>query len=220
MVRIGGMVWMLSVQFFVAQVVVQSAWTTPFSIARNYISDLGNTTCGLYPRGAGRYVCSPWHAGMNASFVLQGLSIAAGMVLVRAAFPAGIARRAGSVLLVSAGLGNVAVGLFPEDVNILGHELGAAVFLVLGNAGMIALGVALGRSRRHPALASYSLLSGAVGEASTWLFISGHDLGLGVGGMERLAAYALPLWSIVIGSSFARSPFAGNGSTVLMERER
>jgi hypothetical membrane protein len=219
-IRTGGVVWALSVQFFVAQAVVQSAWTTPFSLAHNYISDLGNTTCGLYPRGAGRYVCSPWHAGMNASFVLQGLIMAAGMMLVRTAFPAGMARLAGSFLLVAAGLGNVAVGLFPEDVNIRGHELGAAVFFVFGNAAMIALGVALGRSRRRPALAFYSLVSGVVGESSTWLFIAGHDGGLGVGGMERVAAYALPVWLMVIGIAFAKSSPGGREAAALPERER
>ena len=66
---IGAIVWMLAIQFFIAQIIVQSAWTTPFSLTANYISDLGNTTCGPYPVGSSMYVCSPWHAGMNASFI-------------------------------------------------------------------------------------------------------------------------------------------------------
>ena len=36
----GAFAWILTVQFFVAQGVVQSAWTTPFSLAHNMISDL------------------------------------------------------------------------------------------------------------------------------------------------------------------------------------
>jgi hypothetical membrane protein len=151
---------------------------------------------------------------------VQGLILAIGMVLVRAAFPADIARLTGSIFLVSAGLGNVAVGLFPEDVNIRGHALGAAVFFFLGNAGMIALGLALGRCRRGPVLAFYSIVSGVVGEASTWLFVIGHDGVLGVGGMERVAAYALPVWMIVVGISLARSSIGGQRATVLMDGER
>ena len=61
-----GIVWMSAAQFFVAQAVTQSRWTTPFSLATNYISDLGNTECAPYPRGSDNFVCSPWHAAMNA----------------------------------------------------------------------------------------------------------------------------------------------------------
>src|SRR5258706_2836596 len=139
-VRLGAIVWICAVQFFVLQAVVQSGWTTRFSLLHTFISDVGNTTCGPYPRDSGRYVCSPWHAWMNASFVLQGIIIAAGAVLVRGAFPRGIARSAGILLLVLGGLGNIAVGLFPENVNILWHSLGAAAILILGNLGMIPLG--------------------------------------------------------------------------------
>ena len=68
-----GIVWIGAIQFFVAQVVVQSRWTTRYSLSINYISDLGNTTCGVYA-ASGQFVCSPWHAVMNASFVLHRAS--------------------------------------------------------------------------------------------------------------------------------------------------
>ena len=203
MKKVGAGVWICAVQFFVMQAVVQWAWTTPFSLAHNFISDLGNTACAPYPVESGRYVCSPWHAWMNASFVLQGLIIAIGAVLVRKAFPQGAARAAGIPLLIIAGLGNIAVGLFPENVNITCHSLGALAHFVPGNLGMIPLGIALGRDRRRSMLERYSVLSGVVGLLATVLFITGHDLGIGVGGMERVAAYALPLWLIVTGISFA-----------------
>jgi len=147
---------------------------------------------------------------MNASFILQGVIIVIGMVLLRRAFPAGAARSAGLVLLVLAGLGNVAVGLFPEDVNIRGHRIGAAAHFILGNLGMILLGIALGRVRRWRPAALYSVFSGVVGELSTWLFVWGHVGPLGVGGMERVAAYALPVWLMVTGATFRRG-FTGGG---------
>ena len=40
-IKVGALAWVLAAQFFVAQAVVQSAWTTPFSLRENYISDLG-----------------------------------------------------------------------------------------------------------------------------------------------------------------------------------
>src|SRR5262245_10296100 len=86
---LGAIIWILAVQFFIAQAVVQAAWTTPFSLTQNFISDLGNTTCAPYPLDSNSYVCSPWHALMNASFILLGLIILVGGVLVRTAFPPG-----------------------------------------------------------------------------------------------------------------------------------
>ena len=103
------------------------------------------------------------------------------------------------MLLALAGAGNLAVGFFPEDVNIMYHRLGAAAHFILGNLGMVALGIALGR--RRPALAVYSIVSGLLGLLATTLFISEHYLSMGIGGMERLAAYPLPLWLIVAGIS-------------------
>src|SRR5262245_31530718 len=133
--RLGAIIWMLAVQFFIAQAVVQSAWTTPFSLKQNFISDLGNTTCAPYPLDSTSYVCSPWHAWMNASFIVLGLTILFGCALVRTAFPRGFARLAGLTLLALAGIGIIAVGLFPENERIELHRLGAAGHFVLGNLG-------------------------------------------------------------------------------------
>jgi hypothetical protein len=106
--RAGAAVWTLAVQFFVAQAVVQSAWTAPYSLAENYISDLGNTSCGPYAYSAevSRYVCSPWHAWMNASFVALGLTIVVGAALVRGALPRGGRPRSGSRSSPSRGPGS------------------------------------------------------------------------------------------------------------------
>jgi Protein of unknown function (DUF998). len=105
-----------------------------------------------------------------------------------------------------AGVGIIAVGLFPENINITYHRLGAAAHFILGNLAMVAMGIALWTARRRPVLAVYSIVSGVVGLLATALFVSEHNLGLGTGGMERLAAYPLPLWLIVAGMSFVRYP--------------
>ena len=54
-------------------------------------------------------------------------------------------------------------------------------------------------------LAVYSIASGVVGLLATALFVSDLYLGVGIGGMERLAAYPLPLWLFVAGSYFLRN---------------
>jgi len=192
---------MLAVQFFIAQAVVQSAWTTPFSLTQNFISDLGNTTCAPYPLGSTSYVCSPWHAWMNASFIVLGLIILFGGALLRTAFPSGRLRAVGLALLALAGAGIIGVGLFPENVNSTLHRLGAAGHFVLGNLGMVVLGIALWPARGRQVLSAYSIVSGIAGLLATALFITDHYLGLGIGGMERVAAYPLPLWLMVFGVS-------------------
>jgi len=141
---------------------------------------------------------------MNASFALQGLLVAAGVLLLFRAFPPGASRAAGTVCLVVGGLGNVAVGAFPENASFLYHSLGAAAILILGNLGMIPLGIALARAGRHGGLARSAILLGVAGLIAMALFVSGHSLGIGVGGMERVAAYALPVWMIAAGVVFVR----------------
>ena len=203
-IRLGALVWILAIQFFIAQIIVQSAWTTPFSLTSNFISDLGNTTCAPYPIGSANYVCSPWHALMNASFIALGVIILAGALLTWRAFPPTRTRTLGLALLALAGPGPILVGLFPENVNITPHTIGAAAQFVGGNLGIVVLGIALATSHRTP-LAIFSIILGIAGLLATVLFVSGNYLGLGIGGMERIAAYTVPLWLIVAGVSILRS---------------
>jgi len=152
---------------------------------------------------------------MNASFVLLGLIILSGVALGRSAFPSGWFSGVGLILLSLAGIGIILVGLFPENENIALHRVGAAGHFVVGNLAMAVLGIALAvgnevgagltQTGGRPALAIYSIVSGVVGLVATALFITDHYLGLGIGGMERVAAYPLPLWLIVAGISFLRN---------------
>ena len=203
--RIGAIAWIASIQFFLVQAVVQSAWTTPYSLLTNYISDLGNTVCAPYPLGSANYVCSPWHAAMNASFILVGLTTMGGAVLLRRALEASRAWWCGIGLVVIAGAGFVLVGLFPENVSLPPHKAGATMQFVWGNIGLVILGCALLRARRAPRLAVSTIALGATGVLATGLFGTGHVLGLGTGGMERLAAYPLPAGCIALGAWLASS---------------
>jgi len=202
--RPGALLWASSVQFFIAQAVAQSAWTTPFSLRWNFISDLGNTACAPYPPGSQTFVCSPWHALMNGSFLMLALTILPGTLLLRRAFPPGALARAGLVLVALAGAGYALVGVFPENVNLPPHKLGAAVQFVGGNLGIAMLGLAMIRARARPGMAAWFGVSGAAGLVATALLVSGRFLGLGIGGMERIAAYPLPVALILAGAAFAR----------------
>ncbi len=204
-VRLGAISWILAAQFFVAQVVVAGAWPGAFDLTERYISDLGNTVCGPYPADSDTIVCSPWYAWMNASFILLGITMGAGAQLTRRAFRHTGMAVAARVFFVLAGAGVALVGLFPENVDMTFHAAGAGLNFVLGNVALVLFGLTLnphvGRGWRWLGIAA-----GCVGLAGTALFVSGAYLGLGPGGMERVAAYPMPLWQIVMGSMLLRRP--------------
>ena len=202
---VGGAAWILALQFFVMQGVVQSAWTTPFSLAHNMISDLARETCGPLFRAPGIEVaCSPWHGWMNASIILNGLLIPLGAVLTRRLWPSCREMTAGLAMIALTAPGHLLVGFFPSDTGTLGHMIGAGSILALGNPGMVVAGWAAWGEHRGQAVVS--LVLGLVGIAGTVLFLWSIDLGFGLGGMERVAFYPLTLWCGLQGLMLLRRP--------------
>ena len=209
-VRTGAIAWVVAVQFFITQIVVATAWPRHFSLKTDYISDLGNTVCNAYPAGSAHLVCSPWYLAMNVSFMVLGITMIIGAWLTRDAFPAGWVRTLAAVLFTLAGIGVFIVGVYPENTNNARHVLGAGVNFVSGNIALIVFGLALAQRATHRSLMTvFSLFCGAAGLFATLLFVSGHFLGIGLGGMERVAAYPMTVWQIVIGVAFLRAKSAG-----------
>lgn len=183
--------WVSSIQFFIVQVVVASGWENPsYSWRLNAISDLGATGCGLFDD---RFVCSPWHALMNISLVLLGLTMAIGSAFLYSRLRSS---RVGICLMAVAGIGAILVGLFPEDSIYWAHITGQDLAFVLGNIALIIFGLTRHFTRFFRL---YSIASGVVGLVALALFLSHHRFFLGLGGMERVVAYPLVVWLIVIG---------------------
>lgn len=205
-VRAGALAWVFAAQFFITQVVVATAWPRRFSLMSDYISDLGNTVCGPYPAGSTHIVCSPWHVAMNVSFMVLGVTMIIGARLTRVAFPAGWVRQLAITLFMLAGLGVIVVGIYPENTDNARHVLGAGLNFVAGNIAMIVYGLALAqRPADRGALTVVSIALGALGLAATLLFVTGNFLGLGLGGMERVAAYPMTVWQIIAGATLLRA---------------
>lgn len=198
---VGPTFWVISLQYFVTQLVVAAAWPRPYSWANNAISDLGNTACGIY---SGRYVCSPLHDWMSASFIVLGATMIAGSLLIYHEFRKSMASAVGFSFMALAGLGTILVGVFPENNGHGLHALGAALPFVVGNIALIIFAEAL---KLPPKLRVYTLLSGAVALAAAVLFYFKQYLGLGFGGMERVVAYPQTIWLIVFGAYMSRNHF-------------
>lgn len=196
---VGGFLWFSIVQYFVMMVVVQAAWTTPYSIVMHAISDLGAVNCGVFE---GRDVCSPWHVASNVSWTLTGLSIFLGAVLLWRAFAGGTIGRVGLIIMMVAGVGELLVGLNPQDTSEL-HIPAALVAILGGQAAIVLLGVSLTRrpAWRGPGIAGVAL--GIVGVTSSIvLFVVGLNEYFGL--IERIAAYPILIWLVLAGVAVLR----------------
>jgi len=193
-----------TLQYAIAQVVAASAWNPPYDWVNNYISDLGNTRCGIFsmPRAAPQLVCSPLHSVMNASFILSGLLLIAGTLLLWMFWsPRKIAIFA-QVLWLIAGVGKVGVGLVPENTDI-GFHTSAALNIPVGNVAILLLSIAI--FRQHRMLAATGIFVFVLSLIALSLSIAAQFdrpdllLGLGAGGMERLSGYPANFWLLMAG---------------------
>jgi hypothetical membrane protein len=196
--RWGGLAWLLTLQFFVAETVAELRFDGAYSRADDVISDLGAS----YSPAAGL---------MNASFVLQGVLIAGGALLLRPALPGAVGRLAAALLTV-AGVGVLVVGVVPLDANGTVHAGGAVAYLAGSSLGLLALAHAL--RPRSELLGSVLAVLGVLSTAMTVFFLAGITRFLGEGGTERAAAYALPVALAVAGVALWRggAPAVAAGS--------
>jgi hypothetical membrane protein len=101
--------------------------------------------------------------------------------------------RVGVTLVALSGVGAILSGLFPANTIFALHVLGALVDFVAAGLGVLLLGLAT--LRRAPALGAWSLGLGALTLAGFVLYNSATFLGLGAGGMERVAGFSPVIWA-------------------------
>jgi hypothetical membrane protein len=191
-IRLGALLWILCLQYFVAEAVAISGWRGPYSLRFDYISDLGAVGCSPAR-------CSPLHAVMNGAFLLQGVLIACGTALLWPLFARGGLAALAMGLVGASGVGVFLVGLAPEDFWPSVHYFGAAENFLCCNLGMAAMGGSWMRGGATRAFGAVSLVLGLVGLTGIALLGAGQYLGLGVGSVERIVAYPFPLWLAAMG---------------------
>ena len=184
--RWGALAWVLTLQFFVVETVVQLRGEGHSRID-DVISDLGATTW-------------PGHQAMNASFVVQAGLILAGALLLLPPLRSG-AGRVATYLFGFAALGVLLVGVMPSDRSDTWHAVGATLYLVGGALGLVALAYAL--RPRSELLGTALVVLGLVGAAATTFFVTGVDV-LAEGATERAAAYVLPVGLALAGVALRR----------------
>lgn len=209
-----GALALLSVlQYFVAEAAVIGAWAgqQPYSRRTGYISDLGAAGCGVFD---GRDVCSPAHVLMNASFVVQGIGMMVGALVLSSALLCTAARPVAQIALVpasrvpwlaavsartltaAAGAGTVLVGLVPEDVGSVWHGVGAIMYFAAGSLALLLLGWLW--LRQTPL--GWPIL--ACGLVSLGALVAGGVTGMDVpepGTLERLMGYPITIGTAAVG---------------------
>jgi hypothetical membrane protein len=198
--------WILATPLFLAaNVITALAWDPAYIWATGNISDLGNATCGLWDTTRPRYVCSPLHGFMNVAVLLTAVLLAVGAVSL-------LRGRLARVLLLLTSLGYALAGLYPADVDENIHFLGALLILVFGNVALAVAAFAL-RDELRPWLwlRDWTLVLSGIAIVGTVLFFTQNGLGIGVGGMERIAVLPLLVWASVVGLQTLVSSSAASG---------
>lgn len=149
-----------------------------YSVADNYISDLGVGPSALI---------------FNSSVFLFGLMAVTAAYLMWRGVGEGIGAKIVASLLLIAGIGAMGFGIFTESAGAI-HSVVSAIAFLFGALSAIASF----KLEKTP-LNIISVIMGLIALIAMVLFITGNFLGLGVGGMERMIAYPILLWSVGFG---------------------
>lgn len=181
--KAGAAIFVGAVQFGVCLILAEIYYPS-YNVSTNYISDLG-ATCG-----PGQCVIfQPSASIFDVSIVVFGLLALLGAYYLQRAFE----WRPGSVVVSLTGVGLIGVGLLPETTGVWHSLFSLVSFLFAGLSAVL-----LARFQKRP-MSYFSVVVGVVSLVALVLYIPGENLGLGVGGMERMVVYPVLLWAIGFG---------------------
>ena len=172
--QVAGFLLLVGSVICVLGIIVSEALYPGYSTSKNYISDLG---------------VGPSSFIFNLSVFILGVLVLVSVYFIQRAFKAKVF----SILAALAGIGAVGVGIFTEEAGIVHAVFSLIVFLFGG------LSAVSSYKLQKPPLSYLSAILGFVALLALMLFVSGNDLGLGRGGMERMIAYPALLWAVAFG---------------------
>jgi hypothetical membrane protein len=170
--RFAGFLLFLGILQFILLMKISEFIYPNYSVAKNFISDLGSFKANTF-------------IIFNSSVIILGiLAAVAGYILYLNT------KKIFSIVLIIAGIGGIGVGAFPEEMGIL-HSLFSLIAFLFGSIAAI-LGFTIAKSY----LKIFSPILGLTSLISLILFILRIDLGLGIGGIERMIVYPFLLWGL------------------------
>ena len=140
-IRLGALCWLMSAEFFLAQVVAQMA-APGHDLFLHDISLLGISACGVFEvptSGSLEPVCSPMHIVFNSGIVVHGALVSLGVWLTRSLWRPDRLTTVALSLLALGGVGAVIVGAYPLDDDLLLHIIGAVTAIAAPGLGFVLL---------------------------------------------------------------------------------
>jgi hypothetical membrane protein len=184
----GAFIFVGSAQFIIALIVAE-AFYPGYSVAQNYISDLG-ATCR-----AACQIVQPTSMIFNSSVTLLGLLAIVASYFVQRGFRS----RVFTFLVVMTGLGATGIGVFPETAGVIHLIVSLITFVFAGLSAILSC-----RVQKAP-LAYFSVVLGVMTLVALGLSVSNAFLGLGPGGMERMIVYPVLIWAVGFSASLMAS---------------
>lgn len=181
--RIAGTVLLVGLTQFILFLQIAEYLYPDYSTSQNYISDLG-ATC-IMSSGTCTVV-------QPSAFIFNGSTIVLGILVVISAYylQKAFGQKIFSLFILLAGIGTTGVGVFPETTGIIHIAVAFVAFIFMGLAAITSY-----RIVQSP-LNYFSVILGILSLVAMVLFISGNNLGLGVGGIERIIVYPVLVWGL------------------------
>lgn len=116
--RMGFLSWILLVFYFPAEVLVISGTTSAYNFMMQPMSDLGVTECMAHAYSLAPYhICSPLSGLMNITFIITGVLITFGAILLHRFWGDSGRTRTATGMWILYGLGYSVSGIYPADIN-------------------------------------------------------------------------------------------------------
>jgi hypothetical membrane protein len=186
-IKIGGLLYVVAVfQFFVFELVAETLYPG-YSVASNYVSDLG-ATCVNPPSNLSCVVHQPTAAIFDATVSLMGLLLLAGACFVYR----GTRRKPSLITSAVADLAILLIGVFPENTGWAHAIVSEFSFVFTGISLILAWTIVSGRIIRYLMVAF-----GALTLFFTLTDVPARDVG--VGGQERLLVLSALVGLLTLG---------------------
>jgi hypothetical membrane protein len=140
----------------------------------------------------------------NSSVFLMGLLLIVGAYFLHRALNFTML----TVMLVLTALGAMGVGIFTEDFGAI-HSAVSLITFVFGGLSAIFSVICSYVHKFNLVKMPFSAISvilGLITLGALALFMAGMDLGLGVGGMERMIVYPILMWGVGFGGYLIAYP--------------
>lgn len=191
--KVAGALFFIAASQFVVGVIVSEALYSGYSISSNYISDLG---------------VGPSSSIFNSSVFLLGLLLIVGTYFLQRAFKE---YKVLTLTLILTAIGAMGVGVFTENFGTI-HSVVSLIAFLFGGLSAIFSVVSSYTHKLKLVKTPFSIIAvilGAMCLGALVLFTANIDLGLGVGGMERMIVYPILMWGAGFGGYLIAQPETG-----------